>query len=300
MIVTPCNINNNCIYASCNNKHRKAIADNPPNVAFQGITSKSLFAFVLYKGLCCLQLIPFVSHYNPEITKNIAWTKNIQVLASTSQKYYSSYFPNEGSVYTNALIASLKGNSTKSILEAHKSLETKSGIKRGLIRHFPMSTPNNTNSWNINDKTKNRILLAISGSEKEFNLDVDNLTDEVSKMFSVPAENIIKVTNADEKSSKEGLNKLVEKLNKSDKNNTEVLIYYNGHGQILNDSIPYSSYFKKEGAEIGTTEVGIDEVYLQKFTAEKLKKVKTLIIMDTCNAGAWIAKNNPISVAYKA
>ena len=263
-----------------------------------------------YEYMKLRSCIPPTENYNPTITQNIGWPENVQVFASQSQRYISTgatlsamdeYNIKIDGTYSRELIEKLKEGKAKNFYEAHK-LVKQEGLKEGKklssgivlpFSQFPQETPGKVDAWNVDDKTKNRIILAIGGSDEENQKGLAGFSDEVSQLYSVPEENIIKIPNANRKSFREGLNKLAEKIGNTDPNNTEILIYYSGHGNTTTYSIPYGRHLLEEGEAIGITTAGFDENDLKKFVKDNLKNIKTVIIMDCCTSGAWIADNSP-------
>jgi hypothetical protein len=275
-------------------------------ISFEGTKKSLLIATLGLLGLFFAESIP-LGNYKPEISKKIEWPENVQVLASGSQRHMTFSLGNEDmnnyntridGYYSNELIAKLKQGKAKNFYEAHKLLKT-GGLNRGQklscgaempFSQFPVETPHNLNSWNINDKTKNRIVLAIGGSEKRSKRGLKGFCSEISKIYSIEPENMIQIVNANTVSVREGLKKLAEKLKLADKTNTEVLIYYHDHGSTTS-IIPFADYFRDEGDAIGITGVGLDETDLKEFVRKNLEGINTQIIMDTCRSGAWIGEN---------
>ena len=277
-------------------------------------TNMLLYLYIMFhcaSEVYTLPNYPFINNSNPTITKQIGWPENTQVFASQSQRYYSCFNSPEdrkkhnidiSGHYSLKLIDKLKNGGIKSIYEAHKLLE-KEGVKGGLsigsnsirlkIPQYPQATPGKVDAWNIEDKTKNRIIFAIGGMEKGFKRDIKNFCNEISQLYSIPEENIIKIPYADKETFEEGLKKLSEKIQESDPQNTELLIYYSGHGNVDISSLPFAKYFYDEGELIGKVESDFNEKDLKNFTKNKLKDIKTVIIMDTCHSGAWIADKAP-------
>jgi hypothetical protein len=315
----------NC-YAGTQN-HKKSYKINTLNqVAFEGNNDKkkqtlsSSYKKAIY-GLAFISSLfstPTSSldvikpeNYKPDISQKNGWTENVQVLASTSQRYSSygtdlkkidNYKIKVNGVYSFALLEQLKNGKANNFYEAHKFLE-KNKLKKGqklltdgkyiFYTQTPVSTSNNINSWNINDKTKTRIVLAVGGSEKRHTKGIKGFCEEIRGLYSIPQENIIQVTDADKNSFKQGLDKLAEKLQKADLKNTEVLIYYSGHGNTISiESGIFDDFYSKEGDAVGTTETGMNEPDLKEYVKKKLKEVKILFIFDTCHAGAFITNTN--------
>lgn len=272
----------------------------------KGLFAGAITGVVYYLGLCA-QDNPPVGNYTPIISQKIGWSDNTQVLASQSQRYKANGI-NETAMdnnntkisgfYSLKLLQNLK-NGAESINEAHLMAETK-GLKIGNkilnetigYSQFPVATPHVVDCWNKKDRKKNRIILAIGGNGAEFTRSVNGFCKEIAEIYRVSNKNIIKIPEANAESFKKGMSDLSKKIQKLNSDNTELLIYYNGHGVADFSGIPFAQYLFDEGNLTGITEAGFDEKDLKKIVNKKLKEIKTLIIMDTCHSGAWIAQNN--------
>lgn len=251
------------------------------------------------------------TQYDYEITKHNQWPDNVKVLASNSQRYMSRTFPDEdlekmnnysSAIYTYELLYENEKESVKGLIEAHNIIE-KNGLNyqdtlsnghvigNQTVNQFPMSTPNNLECWNKQDKSKNRFILTISGSERYQKKNTNIFASRISEIYNVSDSNIIRIENEDFGTTYDKFLELYKKTKDLDKNNIEILIYYQGHGGVNNQKFNILNYFKKEGAAKGRLENNIYEDDFKKVISQCCEGIKTLIIMDTCFSGAWICES---------
>ena len=271
------------------------------NVKKTGLILGGLLTLGLVYQLSSLQL----GKNEKQLSKDIGWKKNVRVLASNGQnlKGVSSAFLLGGnSSYSKELTDKLKGKDINTLEQANDSL-AKNGYKIGFNKFFPLETPRSElNIFNKNDKNKDRFVFVCAQYENiRHEFIADDFIEEIQKTYNVPKENIIKVVSNSKEDFLDGIDSISAKIDKlKNKKNAELLVYYTGHGEA---TAPNPKAKKLEGAMEGSILVKANQETgeLTNFLKEsevknafnnKIKKVKTLFILDTCHAGAWIAENS--------
>lgn len=239
-----------------------------------------------------------------EMSKDIGWGKNVRVLASNGQNLVgesSAYLLGGNSSYSKSLTDKLNEKDVNSIEQANDSL-IKNGYKHRFKKFFPLETPGTKlEIFNKNDKNKDRFMFVFAQYEDmRHEFISDDFIKDIEKTYNIPKENIIKIVSNSKKDFLQGIDSISAKIDKlKNKKNAEVLVYYTGHGEA---TAANAKARKLEGAMEGSIVVKADQTTgeLTNFLKEsevknafskKLKTVKTLFILDTCHAGAWIADN---------
>jgi hypothetical protein len=305
-----------------NNYHPKInqqIIDKSHFVRKKNIASSMLKAWIVGNmlGLGVISIIykdDFKANQKFIETKDIEWKPTIKVLASTGQNTLGQ--SNEKISYNLSLADKVIANSKiKTIEQANDSL-AKQGYNLKLIplkkiiksittfgyipfaiysnnkKYFSLETAGKKlNIFNKDEKKKNRFVLSLyDNREKRFLEISENFSEKIKGIYNIPNQNIINLSIDSLADFKHGVDSVMSKINQlKDKKNAELLILYNGHGcaVALNEGDK-----KVEGRMEGMiVNEGITETQVKEILNGSLKNIKTLIIMDTCHSGAWIASN---------
>lgn len=248
-----------------------------------------------------------------EISKEVGWTPNIRVLASTGQNRPGA-ITNKDS-YSTFLCNLLKNNKIETIEQANDSL-AKNGYKINFCTPadtvnlpkviqkmaiccsdkllYPLETPGEKlKIFNKKDKEKNRFILCLTDTTKKAaEKNNDDFIKNIKNIYDIDSSNIVKIKSFQDKTTanlEKGIDSIVNKIKKlKNIQNAEVLILYSGHGNT--QGLFNWSLTKFEGALNGRLSGEIKEQDVKKILNKNLKGIKTLLIMDTCKSGAWIAK----------
>ena len=246
-----------------------------------------------------------------QVEKRSGWDSNIKVFAATGQNRPG--FNTGSASYSLKLCEELLKPDIKTLEEANHSL-MKNGYKLNhpfglqsllspaifIIESYlnnkdltPLETYGvNLGIFNKEDKNKERFILNFyDKSEKRFLSSTDKFSKKMKQIYGLPSENIIKIPVDSLKNIEQGLDSFLSKINKlKSKGNVELLIVYNAHG--LAESLKKGAEKVEGGMEgiMGTTQK-IEETQVKKLFHKKLQGIKTLFLLDTCHAGAWISEN---------
>lgn len=275
----------------------------------------------------------------------IKWNDNIKVTAAVGQNNYGEY-----DAYCPAL---LRKHKTSQSIEKSASELTRNYGYHGASgeSYFAVETPKELGVYNKKDTAKNRFAILINGFEEKrskkvgysygeamFAYSCDNLKKLLKGEYNLPDSNIYRISvpdlvnkfreNEDSvsviparafRNVLDSISERVKKLN--DYKNTEVLIYYSGHGIAANednlDTLPDVDNFsnskfhreamrpgKYEGSYEGLIDIGFESDVKKTLNENPvLQKIKgILFINDSCHSGAWIAKAKKVgkNLAKKA
>lgn len=256
-----------------------------------------LVAALWVPGLCIKGENP-TSGGETQLKTEPGWDKNVRVLASNRQNLigYSTY----STSYTRFLTDVLKKPAVRTIEQANDSL-VKNGYSVLENDLYPTVTlGEKLGIFNKNAKNKDRfVFVCAQDGNGKYTRHTDRLINELKEIYKIPEENIIRIVTREKKDFLNGIDSISGKINKlSNKENVEVLVYYAGHGKI--DTLSAGDK-KIEGTLKGEilhkkdVKTGIinslNELEVKKAFDSKLKSFKTLFILDTCHAGAWISEH---------
>lgn len=216
------------------------------------------------------------------------WDKNTTVFASQGQNAIGVQ-PWVSTSYSQQLINKL--NKDCHSLTGAEDLLEKSGYPALGITKYPLRTQNDINIFNKNEKNKNRFVLTIAQDTLDggwsFKKNCKNFSENIRKIYKIPKNNIMNVIMKDGTNFERNLDSMITKINKiKNKANVELLILYSGHGKAgAGDS-------HSEGALEGVILHDLNETRIKKIFKKKLKDIKKIIVIEACNAGAFVAKNN--------
>lgn len=294
------------------------------DVSFCGAKTKygllSIGALVLaYLGINavhlkkCYDAAPrlFESEYpKTQIKKESGWLPTTRVLASVGQNAMSAGVDNDN--YAIRLVEMLSRPDIKTIEQASDML-MKNGYKvkpspyilppsfylpaifagEFIFAHrayFPIETyGSQLGIFNKEEQNKERFVLNFyDGTEQRFSNAVDKFYEKMRGVYNLKPENVMKIPLEGYENIEQGVDSVLSQINRlKDRGTAELLIVYHGHG----NAFPMIKGAEEtEGAMEGIIK-GISEWSIKDLFREKLKDTKTLLLLDTCYAGAWIADN---------
>ena len=252
-----------------------------------------------------------------QVEKLSGWDSNIKVFAATGQNTLGRSTDSDS--YSLKLGETLLKPNIKTIEEANHLL-MKKGYKincpfdwRSLLAppsviylnhkvFTPLETYDvNLGIFNKQEKNKERFILTLyDGREESYSSSADKFSTKMKQIYGLPSGNIINIPVDSLKNIEQGLDSFLSKINKlKSKGNVELLIVYNAHGGAK--SLKKDAE-KVEGAMEGImqTTQKIKETQVKELFRKKLQGIKTLFLLDTCHAGAWISENAKKSLKYWA
>lgn len=232
------------------------------------------------------------------------------VLGASHQDEYATFMANTAKTnYINSLINCVTKNPFSSLWDCQAQL-MREGIpyENGEKRQYPVSSINLTDKrlaglWDKNNHAlapKQRFALLLTGVAMNYNdaISFSSNQKRLKKMlmerFQLPNNHIIVRTEASNSTLDDGMRAIKNKISESNINpaNAEVMIIYTGHGgaehpaggnQTL-EGLP-------EGAAKGILELEsgpYSETEFWKTHEKHLPGTQTVVLLDTCQAGAWI------------
>lgn len=281
-----------------------------PGKSLIGLTFLVALSGFIAKKYDIIRSLPFNSKpYS--INTPTEWDPKFKILASSSQKHFSTadfYIdkfeqPKYIGCYTQALLDNLKNSKIKTIQQANDLL-LKNGYTGSInlslllddnaicnnqinITQFPVESGSNINMWDKKDHSKHRFMIFISGNDGM--ADTDSILDKFQEIYNIPEFNIYNIQQANTEDIKNVIESVSQQIKEYGRSNSEILIYYGGHGYANDWKDP-----KKEGEAQAYFKIDEDNILnektFRKFLNEKLKGVKSCIIFDACRSGAWISK----------
>lgn len=289
---------------------------NKSDTSFCGVNKSSLKFALKYWGLFNLicgaiwavNITDTLNSNQNQIETHSGWDNNVRVLASTGQKnsgYFNGYFEQLPEALSKSGVRTIEAASDVLAKTGYKSnipYNWLSGFvpvnlaARKYLRHqtsFPLETPGSQLAiFDYTQKDKERFVLAFyDDSESGFSDIVDKFSEKIRQKYGISSENIMKFKLDSIDDIKHGLDTFLNKI-KEIKNleNVELMVLYNGHGE---SESRVKGSDKIEGAMEGIieTQSKITESQIKELFHQKLQRIKTLLLLDTCHAGAWIADN---------
>ncbi len=276
------------------------------NVSFSGMP-KNVKTGILAGGISVLLLLGYyVKNYLPQnekqISTEIGWDKNTRILVSNGQNLAGMSHSWGCNSYAKQLTSLLNKNNIQTIEEANDSL-AKNGYSIDFREFHPLETPGEKlNIFNKKDQNKKRFVLLISDSENsKFGAISNNFSEEIQKIYNIPKENIVRIITKNKQGFEKAVNKMQGKIDAlKSKKNVELLVLYEGHGYAKAltkgaekiEGAMEGSIFNEFDEAIGEVTESFTESEVKEMFHSKFGKIKTLFILDTCHAGAWIAENS--------
>lgn len=247
------------------------------------------------------------------------WGSNINVMASSSQKHFST-----GSLgYTDALLKELSQPSMGSLGQAQDHLEL-TGYRNSLRQHqYPLSSsqlpqvstwehgkgwkikPNHClNTWNKDGHPEQKFAILVAGPDPIADISgkkpppIENckqMETELQENYLLSSTHIKRIEDATSTAIQESLNQVIRQIQKEKVKNPELMIYLAAHGG--NNDSAHQFLFplldkRSEGEAIGRILLK-DKTYTEPELKNLFKNlppnIKVTVIMDTCHAGSWIA-----------
>lgn len=255
------------------------------DISFAGIKGKNLPLSV-----CLLGALTLTTCALPKWN----WMENVRVLASNSQNVTAEYGSRWGESYSEILVKELQNKRIKTIEEANNYLSQR-GYNLDSIKFHPLESKGcKLNIFNKDKNNKDRFLLIIfqniNDGEPLFKYYADEFSKNIQEIYKIPKKNIVRKSVISKKDLINDISLITNKINKlKNKSNAELLIAYFGHGNI--DETSALTNEKIEGSLEGVILNTINESEVKQIFKEKIGGVKTLFMLDTCYAGAWIADN---------
>lgn len=187
---------------------------------------------------------------------------------------------------------------------------------------YPLSTPSKPlEIFNKEDKDKNRFIVCLNDPNAKYSAEVEKaFITSIADIYKINPDNIVESLSCEKEPGSNIINDTARffksafnSIFNKNKNNTptskfeknidlildkikkvknldtvELLIVYGGHG--TSESLKKGSK-KFEGAMDGILSGDIKEKQIKKILNNKLAGIKTLVIFEACNSGAWIADN---------
>lgn len=168
----------------------------------------------------------------------------------------------------------------------------------------------------IYDIPKSNIIRIKAHVKEDFINGIDSMARKIDEFYNCKEKSLLNLANI-ELESNTYLNQVQKEykalmnlvINKHKKNDTELLILYNGHGSSMITKEAEQDAIYKEGAKTGRILAEFDDKgnrkrfltdkEVQSLFKKKLNNIKTLLVMDCCDAGAWIAQSDKVNKTLK-
>jgi len=273
-------------------------------------------AFYLTVGLFGIHTIgslPITSNSHLNGTSRLP--ENLNVMAAGSQKHFSTKWIG----YTGAMVSTLDKPGIGSLGHAQSHLEANGYRNIFGLKQYPVSTANlpnvrvlDTRTWDFVSKP-NRCLntwnkdgqpgkkfAILVGGPPNFSFEPTSTSkglaaveQSLKKHYFLPSKHISVIENASSQQLELALKTLEEQIQKSKIKDPEILIYYTGHGGILDAPFIGNADKRGEGEAFGI--LGLADGALSEYALTSMiryhlpSQAKITLIMDTCHAGSWIA-----------
>lgn len=258
------------------------------------------------------------------VSQNVGWDANVRVLASNGQNILGA--SDSSSYYGKFLLENINKDSVETIEDANKSL-MKTGyrlnikkspfssfINRFFINQktlFPLETPRTMlGIFDKKEQNKHRyVLILTQKGEERHDIVGEDFAEKLKETYKINDENIVKIIGDSTQDIEKGIDSIRKKLDKNGKaKNAELLIFYNGHGfaKAADEAAKKAEgdmeglIFSKLAPNTKDSVTGVSETEIKKIFHQKLKRIKTIFIINSCKAGAWIAETTPKPTSYFA